>query len=192
MSFRELCTPSLCLRLLGAVLNLSGFIVTLAATGADEECKDTNYGPGSEICPPVYPYNAFSSCIFYVVIAFFSFLWCTLMILAHVFQNRPQPIFCQKYGERIEYISDFFAGGLNLLAYMLMIFELNGSQPDRNQGKTIMELAGDKDKYAAAAALAFISFTLSNINIVYNLKVVTKSKYGGQSTNAPPGAETQL
>ena len=79
-----------------------------------------------------------------------------------------------------------------MLAYILMIFELNGSQPDRNQGKTIMELAGDKDKYAAAAALAFISFTLSNINIVYNLKVVTKSKYGGQSPNVPSGAETQL
>ena len=178
-------TPTFCLRLFGAVWSLTGFIVLLTAQGKDVPCEETNHGPGHDICPPEYPYTDFGSCIFYLVISFFTFLWSALMILLSVCDDAQQPDFFLKHGERIEHGTDFTIGLLNLLAYLLMVFELNESSQGKNQGQSVMDMAEDKVQYGWATAISFVAFLASNLTIAYNLKITTRGHLAAANASTP-------
>ena len=169
-----ICTPGFVLRTFEAIASLSAMIVVLTANG-ESKCVSTNAGPGSERCYAAMPYTLFGSVVFYIVIAFFTFFWCFLLILAHVFRKLQQPEFLQKHGEFIEYLIDGLFSLTNLLAYILMAIELNQSSPMVNQGKSPIEMSGDSSKYAYGMAIAFIMFVFFALNISHNLKLSTRT-----------------
>lgn len=169
-----ICTPGFVLRSFEAVVALSAMIVVLTATG-ESKCVDTTAGPGSERCYTAMPYTMFGSVVFSVVISFFTFFWCFMLALAHIFRKLQQPEFLRKWGEFIEYLVDGFFALANLIAYILMAIELNQSNAMQNQGKSPMEMSGDATKYGYAMAVAFTLFVFFAINIAHNLKLSTRT-----------------
>lgn len=169
-----LCTPGFVLRTLEAVLSLSAMIVVLSATG-QESCQKTTAGPGSDRCYTEMPYTMFGSVVFYVVVSFFTFFWCFLLVLVQVFRKVQQPDWLRRHGETIEYVMDFIFGVLNLVAYILMAIELNQSTADENQGKSPMQMSSESFKFGYGMAIAFITFVVFGCNIAHNLKLSTRS-----------------
>ena len=169
-----LCTPGFVLRTFEAILSLSAMIVVLTATG-EQSCEKTNAGPGSDRCFTEMPYTMFGSVVFYVVVAFFTFFWCFLLILVQVFRKVQQPDWLRRHGELIEYIMDFLFGLLNLVAYILMAIELNQSSAVENQGKSPMQMSSESFKFGYGMAIAFITFVVFGCNIAHNLKLSTRT-----------------
>jgi hypothetical protein len=170
---KTLCTKGFALRALETAMACIGMIVMLTAVG-NSTCTETTAGPGSEVCKTEMPFTIFPSCVYYVVISAFTIAWCFTLILSHLFTHKAQPVFCQKYGECIEYVSDFLLAILNLVAYITMAIELNQAKANDNQGKTVMQLSSDAPKYAVSMAFAFILFIFFTISLAHNLKLATR------------------
>ena len=187
---KALCTKGFALRAFETVLACSGMIVMLTAVG-NSKCEETTAGPGSELCKNELPFTLFASCVYYVVISAFTIVWCFTLILAHLFTHKAQPVFCQKYGECIEYLSDFLLAILNLVAYITMAIELNEARADANQGKTVMQTASDATKYAVCMAFAFILFILFSISLAHNLKLSTRQTNVPAANELPAIAQTK-
>ena len=181
---KALCTKGFSLRALETVVACVGMIVMLTAVGKSK-CEETTAGPGSEVCKTEMPFTIFPSCVFYVVISAFTILWCFILVVAHLFTHKAQPLFCQRYGECIEYLSDFLLAALNLVAYILMAIELNQAKSNDNQGKTVMQTASDAPKYAVSMALAFVLFIFFSISLAHNLKLATRQTVATPAQEMP-------
>ena len=176
------CTKGFALRALEMVLALVGMVVMLTAVG-QTQCTETNAGPGSENCKTEMPFSNFASCVFYVVVAAFTVFWCFLLVLAHLFTYKAQPVFCQRYGEMIEYASDFLLCILNLVGYVYMAVELNQAKADEEQGKTVMQLSSNATQFGVSMGSAFILSIFFGLSLAHNLKLSTRQ------TNLPPKQE---
>jgi hypothetical protein len=110
-----------------------------------------------------------------VVIGGLSSMWAFAICGAIVMAKCMQAEFCTGYAEALQNFLDAMCSGLNCCAFIYAAVELTSSQPDVNQGDSILEsmLAGDATKMQVGMASTFINFVLFSGSIGLNLKLYT-------------------
>lgn len=151
----------------------------MSITGADSACNPTTAGPGSDICIPPYSFENFPSTVFMCVVSVISSVWGLFMFFAIVASKcADTECFTGECTELIQNFLDALCCGLNCGAFLWAAISLTSSQPDVNQGDSILDSMQPKDAQymQMGIAMSFLLFVLFAGSIGLNLKLYTKSQ----------------
>jgi hypothetical protein len=156
---------------------LWGLFAVISVTGADSKCEKTTAGPGSDICTPTYKFDKFESAVFLVVVLIGSSIWSLFIFFAIMMKQCFGSEFCTGKSELVQNTLDTLCSGLNGAAFIWCALALTSSQPDVNQGDSVLEsmVPTDAQKMQMGIAMSFLLFVGYAGSLGLNMKLYTKN-----------------
>ena len=160
------------------VFSLIAFIAVISVEGSSAACKDTTAGPGSEICIPPYSFNNFGSTIAIVVVGGLTSVWSVFICFAILMAKCMKKEFCTTYAECLQNLLDSLCSGMSCAVFLCAAVQMTSSQPDVNQGDSLLEAMDPEDSYKMELGIAasFMNFVLFAGSLAMNFKLYTKKK----------------
>ena len=158
--------------------SLMAFITVISVEGSSAECKDTTAGPGSEICIPPYSFNNFGSTIGIVIVGAVTSVWSIFACFAILMAKCLKKECCTNHSELLANFFDTLCSLLSCAVFLCAAVQMTSSQPDVNQGDSVLEAMDPEDSYKMELGIAasFMNFVLFAGSLALNFKLVTAEK----------------